>query len=129
MLTDQGVSFQLLPWYHACVPAALLPAVKVMDSPTEQTLSRGKQIITGKAPLPTVATREHSGEWRGTGIYEPDKTGTASAFRDLAKSCRHGSLLHAVLQRLDALHLNTALLRGQVFSSFFFFGPPASLSL
>lgn len=73
VLTDQGVSFQLLPWCHACVPAALLPAVKVMDSPTEQTLSRGKQIITGKAPFPTVATREHSGEWRGTGINEPDK--------------------------------------------------------
>lgn len=117
MLRDHGASFQLLPWCHACLPA-LLPAVKVMDSPTEQTLSRGKQIITGKALLRTVATREHSGEWRGTGIKEPHTTGTASAFRDLAKSCRYGSLPHAVLQRLDALHLKHCFVTG---SSVFFF--------
>lgn len=114
MLTDQGVSFQLLPWCHACVPAALLPAVKVMDSPTEQTLSRGKQIITGKARFlqwPPGSTLEN-------GEVQESMSQIRSAFRELAKSCRYGSLPHAVLQRLDALHLKHCFVTG---SSVFFF--------
>lgn len=110
------------------MPACLLPCFLLWRSwihPLNKLLAGGSKLSQEKPRFlqwPPGSTLEN-------GEVQESMSQIRSAFRELAKSCRYGSLPHAVLQRLDALHLNTALLWGQVFSSFSLFGPPASLSL